>query len=76
MSRESLITPPSSIEAEHGVLGSLLLNHESIHRIGDLEVDAFYVPFHGDVFRVIQTMASAGKPFDVISVGAYLHGAS
>jgi replicative DNA helicase len=75
MSRESLITPPSSIEAEHGVLGSLLLNHESIHRIGDLEVDAFYVPFHGDVFRVIQTMASAGKPFDVISVGAYLHGA-
>lgn len=72
MSAPSLIVVPHSIEAEQGVLGSLLLDNSLIHSIGELEADAFYFPFHDDAFRAIQALAVAGKAFDVISVGEQL----
>ena len=72
MSSSQLIVLPHSTEAEHGVLGSLLLDGEAIHRIGELEADAFYTPFHGDTFRAIQALAAAGKVFDVITVAEHL----
>lgn len=59
--------PPHSSEAEASVLSALLLDNESIHRI-HLPADAFYVSFHRKVYQLIQRMAAAGEPFDVITV--------
>lgn len=72
MNMSNLIVPPHSTEAEQGILSGLLLDNESIHRIGDLEADAFYTAFHADAFRAIQVLASAGKAHDVITVGEFL----
>ncbi len=72
MSTSDLIVPPHSYEAECGVLGTLLLDNEAIHRIGDLNADAFYTAFHADTFRAIQALAAAGQAFDVITVFEHL----
>jgi replicative DNA helicase len=63
---------PHSIESEASVLGALLLDNEALGRIPLLSGDAFYAVFHGDVFRAIQAMAAAGKPFDVITTWEWL----
>jgi len=42
MSMSDLIVPPHSYEAECGVLGTLLLDNDAIHRIGDLNAIAQY----------------------------------
>lgn len=59
--------PPHSAEAEASLLSALLLDNESAHRI-HLPADAFYGSFHSQVYRIIQSMASAGQPFDVVTV--------
>lgn len=69
MSARDQIILPHSAEAEQGVLGSLLLDNSLIHSVGDLEADAYYTPFYGDAFRAIQSLASTGRAFDVITVG-------
>lgn len=61
-----------SAEAEAGVLGALLLDNESNHRVQDLVAESFYSEFHADVFRSIQSLAVAGRPFDVVSVFAQM----
>jgi len=68
MNRDQFLTAPYSAEAEASVLSALLLDNESIHRVPGLEAEAFYVTFHADVFRAIQALAVAGKPFDIITV--------
>lgn len=72
MSQTDLAVVPSSPEAEASVLGGLLLDNEAIHRIAGLTPDAFYVKFHRDVFRAIQSLASAGCAFDVITVWEHM----
>ena len=64
----SFLTAPYSAEAEASVLSALLLDNESIHRAPGLDAEAFYVEFHADTFRAIQSLAVAGKPFDIITV--------
>ncbi len=64
----SFLTAPYSAEAEASVLSALLLDNESIHRAPGLDAEAFYVEFHVDTFRAIQSLAVAGKPFDIITV--------
>lgn len=68
MNRDQFLTAPYSAEAEASVLSALLLDNEAIHRVPGLEAEAFYVAFHADAFRAIQTLAVAGKPFDVVTV--------
>lgn len=68
MNRDQFLTAPYSAEAEASVLSALLLDNESIHRVPGLEAEAFYVEFHADIFRAIQALAVAGKPFDIITV--------
>ena len=65
-------TAPYSREAEASVLGALLLDNEAIHRIPAMEANAFYVEFNAAVFRAIQQLATAGKPFDVVTVSEHL----
>ena len=68
MNRDQFLTAPYSAEAEASVLSALLLDNESIHRAPGLDAEAFYVEFHVDTFRAIQSLAVAGKPFDIITV--------
>ena len=68
MKRDDFTIPMHSTEAEHSVLGALLLNNESISRVKDLQPEWFYGSFNADVFRAIQALASNGKPFDFVTV--------
>lgn len=72
MRRDQFTVPPYSAEAEVSVLGALLLDNDSIHRVSGLSPESFYAGFNADVFRAIQALAAAGKPFDIITVHAQL----
>lgn len=62
--------PPHSIEAEQGVLGSLLISEQSWWHVADVvEEDDFYRRDHQLIFRAIKSLAEAKKPFDTITLG-------
>src|ERR1035437_7141044 len=68
-----LRVPPHSIEAESSVLGSLLLNNESLDHVIDLLTDAdFYRYEHRLVYGAITKLVNEGKPADVITVYEHL----
>lgn len=69
---DHLRIPPHNRDAESTLLSALLLDNEAINRI-HLTPEAFYVSFHAEVYRAIQGMATAGQPFDVITVYEWLH---
>lgn len=76
----SMRVPPHSIEAERGVLGSLLLDASRVleacyeHEVSSPE--AFYVPANQTLFSAIQLMASKGLVIDVVTVSEYLKNTS
>ncbi|HJV75363.1 MAG TPA: replicative DNA helicase [Noviherbaspirillum sp.] len=61
-----------AIEAEQSVLGALLLDNDSIDRIGDLRVEHFYRAEHRAIYAEVAKQVAGGKTADVISVGAAL----
>ena len=59
--------PPANIEAEMGVLGSVLLDNDSLHDvIPILKVEDFYRDTHQKIYRVIRDLYDLGKPVDLI----------
>ncbi|MDQ3270763.1 MAG: AAA family ATPase [Pseudomonadota bacterium] len=68
MNRDNFTIPAHSAEAEASVLGALMLDNTSIHRVSQIAPESFYASFNADVFRAIQALAVAGKPFDVVTV--------
>ncbi|KRC30711.1 DnaB family ATPase [Acidovorax sp. Root217] len=66
--REQRLAIPVSLEAESAVLGGLLLNADAMAKLPPLEPDAFYDPFHGQVFRAIQRLYAKGHPVEAVSV--------
>lgn len=66
----NVITPPHSLEAEHGVLGALLIGTagtaamEQVFRI--LKPEDFYRPAHQRMFRGMVSMNDIGKPIDLV----------
>src|SRR5438093_7878379 len=62
-------TPPHSVEAEQGVLGSMLIApQESIPEcIEKIKEEYFYVPAHQTDFRVLVEQWSAGQAIDLIT---------
>jgi len=80
MTAERAIVPPHSDEAEHAVIGSLLLDNGCLDLIDGLEAKHFYHPEHGRAFAQIVPLIVAGKAADVLTVAeagggamAYLH---
>lgn len=68
-----LRVPPNSIEAEHSVLGGLLLDNSAFDRCGDiLTADDFYRHEHRLIFGVMASTINANKPADVLTVGEAL----
>lgn len=56
-------------EAEQSVLGSLLLCNDSFDAVRPVvEAKHFYSSAHRSIFEAIETMVTAGKPADVITV--------
>lgn len=72
----SVRVPPHSMEAERGVIGSLLLDAsrvlEACYEHEVISPDAFYVPAHQVAFKTVQHMSSQGMAIDVITVAEYL----
>jgi replicative DNA helicase len=65
--------PPHSIEAEQAVLGGLLLDATAWDNIADVIRDEdFYRPDHKLIFTAIQSLSTAGKPADVVTVSEEL----
>lgn len=61
-----------SIRAEQAVIGSLLVDNDSIDRCGDLDASHFYREDHRLIFAEIQRQISAGKRADPMTLLAVL----
>lgn len=66
--------PPHHEEAERSVLGAILLNNESIHRINEIGLEArdFYREAHQKIFEVILSLSERGEPVDLVTLTAAL----
>lgn len=61
---------PWSPEAEHGVLGALMLDNAAWDRVGDrLRPGDFFAQRHQIIFEAIGSLLTANKAADVITVG-------
>jgi replicative DNA helicase len=61
--------PPQNIEAEQGVLGSILLDNEVLHDIIPiLKVDDFYRDAHQVIYRAIRDLYRDGYAIDAITL--------
>jgi len=62
-------TPPHNLEAEQNVLGSLLLEKDSIIKIADvLNPDDFYEPKHSLVYEAVLELFQKRTAIDVVTV--------
>src|SRR5213596_3087994 len=61
--------PPHSLEAEQGVLGSMLIAPQDVipECVEKIKEEYFYVPAHQTVFRVLVEQWSAGQAIDLIT---------
>jgi replicative DNA helicase len=61
--------PPQNIEAEQGVLGSILIDNEVLHEVVPiLKVEDFYRDTHQTLFRTIRELYDLGKAIDAITL--------
>ncbi len=69
----NLKLPPQDIEAERSVLGSLMIDKNSIIKVADLVVsEDFYTPANAKIFGAISDLFQKNEPVDVLSVSAKL----
>jgi replicative DNA helicase len=65
----SLTTPPHSVDAERGVLGSILIDHEGIVQVANmLTAEDFYDPSHSIVYSAVLDLFARNRPIDSITV--------
>lgn len=63
------LSPPHSIEAEHGVLGGLMLDNNTWDLLADqLVAEDFFRHDHRLIFRTIASLAEKAMPFDLVTV--------
>jgi len=61
-----------SLTSEQGILGSLLINNDSIDKIPNLQAEHFYNHDHREIFLEIVRQIKAGKQADLITVASEL----
>ena len=62
--------PPQNIEAEEALLGSLLIDKESIVIIADrIEPEDFYKDIHQMIYQAMLEVWEKSEPIDILSVG-------
>jgi replicative DNA helicase len=66
---EACVTPPHSVEAEKGILGSILLSPNPVMmECGEKISEAhFFVPSHRTIYSVLVDLFEKKKPIDLIS---------
>ena len=66
--------PPQNLEAEMGVLGSIMLMHEAIDEVGDLLVaDHFYADRHQKLFAAVMGLYESGvRGIDAVTLAEEL----
>ncbi|MFT4562649.1 MAG: replicative DNA helicase [Gammaproteobacteria bacterium] len=70
---DALRVPPHSIEAEQSVLGGLMLDNESWMHVAERITEGdFYRRDHNEIYRAIEALADAGKPYDVVTLAEWL----
>lgn len=60
--------PPQNLEAEKGLLGSVLLNARVLDDLPRMKPDEFYAQPHRILFRHMQAMHAAGVPVDGLTL--------
>ena len=61
--------PPNSVEAEQSVLGSLIIDKETVPIATELlKSEDFYREDHKEIFEAILDLFESGKPIDIISI--------
>jgi len=65
--------PPQNLEAENFVLGSLLIDQNTIVRIADiLNPEDFYKDSHGTIFECMKELYAHREPIDILSLTSKL----
>jgi replicative DNA helicase len=65
--------PPQNLEAEQGVLGSVLLDNDTLHDVVPiLKAEDFYRDTHQILYRTVRDLYDLGKPIDVITLAEEL----
>jgi replicative DNA helicase len=60
---------PYSLEAEQSLLGSIMIDPSCMDDIaGLMSADDFYMPEHGEIYRAMQSMYTASKNIDVVTL--------
>src|SRR5438874_5421241 len=67
-------TPPHSVEAEQGVLGSMLIAPQDAipECVEKITEEYFYIPAHQTVYRVLVEQWNAGQAIDLITFTQFL----
>jgi replicative DNA helicase len=59
--------PPQNLEAEEGVLGSIILEPEALDEVAViLQPEDFYRDIHQPIYRALRDLRDAGRPIDSI----------
>ncbi len=70
---KELRTPPSDLEAERALLGSILLRPDAMHEIADLVSDeSFYAQKHRTIFSAMFDLFKKSEPIDLVSLSSRL----
>lgn len=67
--------PPSALESERSLLGSLLIDRDSVIKISDIVTrNDFYDDNHGVIYEAILELYKKNKPIDLVTVSEMLSG--
>jgi replicative DNA helicase len=63
--------PPQNLEAEQSVLGGILIDNQTFHKVVDvISAEDFYRPANGKIFSAMCELASRGNPIDIVTLTA------
>lgn len=65
--------PPQNLEAEQSVLGGILIDNQTFHKVVDvISMDDFYRPAHGKIYAAMCELAGRGEPIDALTLTSKL----
>lgn len=66
--KDKAVMPPNNIDAEVGVLGSILIDPDAMIDTSFLAASDFYLTKHGWIYDVLKSLFEARKPIDLLMV--------
>ncbi|MDX6584951.1 MAG: replicative helicase, partial [Solirubrobacterales bacterium] len=66
-------TAPHNIEAEHALLGAILINNDAFYRVSDfLEAKHFYLSLHQEIFETCGSLIRMGKIANPVTLKTFV----